>query len=613
VFAVSAFRRVHAVLTATIGRRIAFGFGAVILLLLAAIAVGMTGLRMQRAAETRLTDSAAIVQGAMQLKFRAADVSGWQVAYALDIEHGVPRAATAQGDMRKGFLDSMTAYRAEAQAMLTGLPLAADERAVVRKVLTDLEAYAAIDRRAMALYAAGGPENWRRGAAVINGPGTDAFYELAEGADRLVATASARSAARTADATAQAGRLAWVMIGFGVAACALALVLAMLLTRSLVRSVRMVRDRMFEIARGGDLMSRIEVRRADELGELSVAFNKLMATFHDIVREVGEQARSLNETAQGLARSADESRAAVAGVVATVAGVADGSEEQVRHGHDLAGTVDEIAGRVAEVDRAGVAADAAAEAADAAARTGAQALARAQEGMARIRTAAGDSSHRVGGLAEHSDRIGTMVGEIHGVAAQTHLLALNASIEAARAGESGRGFAVVAGEVQSLADQATRAADGIAGIVEEIRGQIGEVVRATEASGTEVADGAARVAEADEAFRTVLEQVDLVGGNVHVLRAAGQALTDGVERVTSGVGSVSGLSERNSAAAREVAESSRQTVSDVEDVAAASSRVATAAGELRDLVSAFRVWSPGTPDRRRARRDTQGQGPQPAG
>ena len=78
-------------------------------------------------------------------------------------------------------------------------------------------------------------------------------------------------------------------------------------------------------------------------------------------------------------------------------------------------------------------------------------------------------------LAAKSDEIGAIVETITGIAGQTNLLALNAAIEAARAGEQGRGFAVVAEEVRKLAEESQKAAGEIAGLIETIQAETGNV------------------------------------------------------------------------------------------------------------------------------------------
>jgi methyl-accepting chemotaxis protein len=60
-------------------------------------------------------------------------------------------------------------------------------------------------------------------------------------------------------------------------------------------------------------------------------------------------------------------------------------------------------------------------------------------------------------LSEQTQQIGEIIATINDIAAQSNILALNASVEAARAGEYGKGFAVVAVEVRNLAEQSKQA------------------------------------------------------------------------------------------------------------------------------------------------------------
>ncbi len=83
-------------------------------------------------------------------------------------------------------------------------------------------------------------------------------------------------------------------------------------------------------------------------------------------------------------------------------------------------------------------------------------------------------------LARSAETIGSIVGVIRTIAAQTNMLALNATIEAARAGESGRGFAVVATEVKQLSARTAHATDEIAAQVPAMQEATRDAIAAIE-------------------------------------------------------------------------------------------------------------------------------------
>ena len=81
-------------------------------------------------------------------------------------------------------------------------------------------------------------------------------------------------------------------------------------------------------------------------------------------------------------------------------------------------------------------------------------------------------------VKESSDKVSNFVQAVNNIAAQTGLLAMNASIEAAHAGSLGKGFSVIAQEIRKLSEETTKNAQNITDTLKENE----EIVNTTTAS-----------------------------------------------------------------------------------------------------------------------------------
>ena len=164
-------------------------------------------------------------------------------------------------------------------------------------------------------------------------------------------------------------------------------------------------------------------------------------------------------------------------------------------------------------------------------------------------------------ISASSRRIVDIIGVIDSIAFQTNILALNAAVEAARAGEQGRGFAVVASEVRNLAQRSASAAKDIKQLIGDSVGKID--------------DGARLVGQAGDTMTEIVASVQRVSDIMGQIATASGEQEAGIEQINQAIVEMDGVTQQNAAL--------------VEQAAAAADALQGQSGHLAQLVSMFKL------------------------
>lgn len=331
---------------------------------------------------------------------------------------------------------------------------------------------------------------------------------------------------------------------------------------SIIRRIKATVERLRDISEGeGDLTVRLESGSNDELGELSLCFNRFVEKLQSIVSEISCNSLNVSDAAQKVNDAMLQ--------------IATGSEEVAGQADTLTAASEEMSATAREIARNCLEAAGNAQSASEKASEGACIVQATVKGMAIIAGRVERSAETVGNLGARSHQIGEIVNTIEEIADQTNLLALNAAIEAARAGEQGRGFAVVADEVKALAERTTKATHEISGLIKSIRSETDSAVREMEEGVKEVKKGSAEAEKSGMALEVILEQINAVSLQVNQIATAAEEQTATTEEITNNIVKINSVVQITS---REVHHSSKATAD-----------LATVSLNLRKVVSVFQA------------------------
>jgi methyl-accepting chemotaxis protein WspA len=466
---------------------------------------------------------------------------------------------------------------------------------------------------------AGAPQPGASAIDVINGARTVA--DVRKLIDEVSAQEELVQIERTKE-SAQLRRSMSLLISVGSVVCiVLAGLIAFLLAKTLLTPLNNLTRAVGQIA-GGRQSARAEVLSGDELGKVTIEFNRMAQSIQDSQSDeleatnllkakvdslldtvskaasgdltgsvsitgsdaIGRLGAGLETMFDNLRRLLNNVQKAGIQVTTSATEIAASARQQEATGIEQAQTSVEILSTTKEISANTSQLLRAMEDATGVADYTTKATADAQNNLKRMdvtmqhMVAATDSINaKLAALSEKASNINSVLITITKVADQTNILSLNAAIEAEKAGDAGRGFSVVATEIRRLADQTSVSTWDIEQMLKEMQSAVSASVMGMDKFSEEIRRSVGEVRQVGEQLSSVMDQV--------------QKLTPQFDLVLQGMQSQAVGASQISETMMQLNDATQQTVDSLKATSEAVHQLQYAASDLQSSVTTFAVNS----------------------
>ncbi len=388
------------------------------------------------------------------------------------------------------------------------------------------------------------------------------------------------------DAKAQIFSIISLIAGIMAVLFILCGILIFMVVRGIVRSLRAGAGALDQVAKGklNVELNEAALKRKDEVGNISNAIMQLKTELTEIIVNIKEQSKALNDSSADLSEKAVTVSEHIVQVERAVEEIAQGAGGQAQETQSATENIIVMGNMIEEAANDIDAMNENAKLIKELGETAVDTLHDLQK-INRKTTESIDIIYEQTNTTNTSaQKIKEATALITDIAEETNLLSLNASIEAARAGEQGRGFAVVAAQIQKLAEQSNESARQIEEIINLLLSDSEKAVGTMEEVKEIMARQNQNVVKTDEQVNQVLGQVEESIKAIGRVAEKTNKINDARVSVTDIVQNLTAVAEENAASTQESSASVNQVSEIIQSIAESAKQLKNIAIELdRDM------------------------------
>lgn len=339
----------------------------------------------------------------------------------------------------------------------------------------------------------------------------------------------------------------------------------------------------------GNLTVQGNVHSNDELGEITLLFNKFISKIREFFSETKEMSTGVANSSGEIMSATNNVGNGADEIASSMSDMSKGAAKQSSSVSTASNAVSDIVNRLNTISESINNSKQMTASAKQASETGVRTVEYQRNKMEENKQVFENINNTITQLSAQSKKVGQIINVISSIADQTNLLSLNASIEAARCGEAGKGFAVVADEIKKLAEESSTSVKSVVTIINDIQNSIKQSVSDINNVNAIITEQESAVNNSTAAFKNIAEASININKQITDISNNASDLNKYAVNVKDAILDIANIANSNTSLTENIAASTEEQSACIEEIVASIEHLALLSSKLNKNIEKFKI------------------------